>query len=154
MPKINLDTVPRQTGSSYPAPFHEPCADRIRQRLGDAGGLTQFGVNRMELPPGAWSSQRHWHSAEDEFVYVLSGEVALVTDAGEQVLRAGDCAGFPKGEPNGHHLLNKSNETAICLEVGSRSREDICTYPDIDMRIDSRDEVYKHKDGTPYPGRG
>jgi uncharacterized cupin superfamily protein len=154
MPKINLDTVPRRTGSSYPAPFHEPCAGRIRQRLGDAGGLTQFGVNRMELPPGAWSSQRHWHSAEDEFVYVLSGEVALVTDAGEQVLRAGDCAAFPKGEPNGHHLLNKSNETAICLEVGSRSREDICTYPDIDMRIDSRDEVYKHKDGTPYPGRG
>ncbi|HET7306659.1 MAG TPA: cupin domain-containing protein [Gammaproteobacteria bacterium] len=153
MPKLDLDSIPRHTGSSYPAPFHEPCAPRIRQGLGDAGGLTGFGVNRLELEPGAWSSQRHWHSAEDEFVYVLSGELVLVTDAGEQTLRAGDCAAFPKGEPNGHHLINKSRETAVCLEVGGRSSEDICTYSDIDMRIDSRDEIYTHRDGTPYPPR-
>lgn len=153
MPRIDLDSVPRRSGSSYPAPFHEPCARRVRQRLGDAGGLTDFGVNRLELPPGVWSSQRHWHSVEDEFVYVLQGEVTLATDAGEQVLRAGDCAAFPKGEPNGHHLINKSSETAICLEVGTRSREDVCTYPDIDMRIDSRDATYTHKNGEPYPPR-
>ncbi len=154
MPKLNLNSIPHHTGSSYPAPFHEPCAPRIRQRLGKAGGLTDFGLNRLELSPGAWSSQRHWHSAEDEFVYVLSGEVALITNAGEEVLRAGDCAAFPKGDANGHHLVNKSNATAICLEAGSRSGDDNCTYPDIDMRIDSRDERYTHKDGTPYPPRG
>ncbi|HET6655891.1 MAG TPA: cupin domain-containing protein [Gammaproteobacteria bacterium] len=153
MPKLDLNTIPRRTGSSYPAPFHEPCSNRVRQRLGDAGGLTSFGVNRLELEPGAWSSQRHWHSEEDEFVYVLSGELVLVTDAGEQTLRAGDCAAFPKGESNGHQLINKSADTAICLEVGGRSNEDVCTYPDIDLRIDSRDGIYTHKDGTPYPPR-
>ncbi|HET7369210.1 MAG TPA: cupin domain-containing protein [Gammaproteobacteria bacterium] len=153
MPQLDLNQIPRRTGSSYPAPFHEPCSNRLRQVLGDAGGLTDFGVNRLELQPGSWSSQRHWHSEEDEFVYVLAGELTLVTDEGEQTLRAGDCAAFPKGDTNGHQLINKSNGTAICLEVGSRSKTDVCTYPDIDMRIDSRDEIYTHKDGTPYPSR-
>ncbi|HET6724584.1 MAG TPA: cupin domain-containing protein [Gammaproteobacteria bacterium] len=154
MPKLDLNAIPGHTGSSYPAPFHEPCASRVRQRLGDAGGLTDFGVNRLELKSGAWSSQRHWHSEEDEFVYVLSGELVLVTDAGEETLRAGDCAAFPKGDANGHHLINRSDETAVCLEAGGRSGTDVCSYPDIDMRIDSRDEVYTHRDGTPYPKRG
>src|SRR5581483_9194561 len=91
MPKLDVASIQKRTGSGYPAPFHEPVRSRIRQRLGDAGGLTQFGVNLLTLPPGAWSSQRHWHTGEDEFVYVLSGEVTLITNKGEEVLRAGDC---------------------------------------------------------------
>lgn len=154
MPKLDLSAIPGKTGSSYPAPFHEPCAERRRQALGKAGGLTDFGVNRLELPPGAWSSQRHWHSEEDEFVCVLSGEVVLVTDAGEETLRAGDVAAFPKNDPDGHQLINKSKRAAICLEAGSSSGSDVCTYPDIDMRIDSREERYRHADDTPYPPRG
>ncbi len=98
MPKrIDLSTVKSVTGSGYPPPFHLDCAARIRQRLGDAAGLTDFGVNLMRLPPGTWSSQRHWHAAEDEFVYILEGEVQLVTDAGEETLRAGDCAASRRG---------------------------------------------------------
>src|SRR5438105_13151657 len=109
MGKIDPTSLSERKGSSYPAPFDQPAAGRIRQRLGDAGGLTQFGVNLLHLPPGAWSSQRHWHSGEDEFVYVLSGEVTLVTDKGEELLRAGECAAFPKNLADGHHLINKSN---------------------------------------------
>ena len=96
MPKIDLAAVPAHKGSGYPPPFDAPCATRTRRRLGDAGGLTDFGVNLMTLPPGGWSSQRHWHSHEDELVYVLEGEVTLVEDGGETLLRAGDCATFPK----------------------------------------------------------
>lgn len=153
MPKIDQNAAPVRTGSGYPSPFDEPCAERLRKRLGDAGGLSQFGVNLLHLPPGAWSSQRHWHSSEDEFVYVVSGEVTLVTDKGEEVLRAGDCAAFPKGLPDGHHLINKSDSLAVCLEVGTRSGTDICRYPDIDMQIDSHVGRYTHRDGTPYPNR-
>src|SRR3954464_8993655 len=137
MAKINVSAVPERRGSGYPAPFLEPCANRARQRLGDAGGLTQFGVNLLHLPPGVWSSQRHSHTAEDEFVYVVSGEVTLIDNEGEHVLRAGDCAAFPKDVPNGHQLVNKSGVLAVCLEVGSRSPEDACDYPDIDMKIES-----------------
>src|SRR6185437_732878 len=126
---------------------------RTRRALGNAAGLTQFGVNLLTLPPGAASSQRHWHSAEDEFVYVLSGEVTLITDAGEQELRAGDCAGFPMNDGNGHQLVNKSADLATCLEIGARSNHDVCTYSDIDMKIDSKIGRYTHKDGTPYPER-
>lgn len=153
MPKIDVKSVPERKGSGYPAPFDEPCTNRLRQRLGDAGGLTQFGVNLLQLPPGAWSSQRHWHSAEDEFVYVVSGAVTLVTDEGERVLRPGDCAAFPKNDGNGHHLINKSDKIALCLEVGTRSDDDFCRYSEIDMQIDSRDGRYRHRDGTPYPER-
>jgi len=154
MPKIDIKSVPERKGSGYPAPFHLKAGERVRQALGDAGGLSDFGVNLLGLPPGAWSSQRHWHSAEDEFVWVLSGEVTLVTDEGEQVLRAGDCATFAKNQPNGHHLINKSAAMATVLEVGTRSAVDICEYPDIDMRIDARVGHYTHRDGTPYPPRG
>jgi len=117
---INVKALPVVTGSRYPAPFDAPCAQRTRQRLGDAAGLTDFGVNLLRLPPGVWSSQRHWHGAEDEFVYVLEGEVVLVTDAGEEILRVGDCAGFKAGLKDGHHLLNRSPKDAVVLEVGSR----------------------------------
>ena len=105
MPKIDIAAVPAVRGVGYPPPFGAPCADRIRRRLGNAGGLTDFGVNLMRLPPGNWSSQRHWHSHEDEFVYVLEGELTLVEDGGETVLRAGDCAAFPKNTGDGHFEL-------------------------------------------------
>ena len=152
MAAINVKRLRKRTGSGYPAPFDQPMAGRIRQRLGDAAGLTQFGVNLLQLMPGAWSSQRHWHLEEDEFVFVLSGEVVLVTDAGEETLKAGDCAGFPKGKRDGHHLINRSKtKAAACLEIGTRSEVDFCGYPDIDMVIDSKVGKYTHRDGTPYP---
>lgn len=147
--KIDKDKAPTKHGTGYPPPFDEPCKHRRRWKLGDAAGLTQFGVNLMRLPPGQWSSQRHWHSREDEFVWVLEGEVWLVTDQGEEKLVPGDCAGFPAGVPNGHHLQNRSDQEAVLLEVGTRApHEDSGDYPDIDMRFDP--EGFKHKDGTPY----
>jgi uncharacterized cupin superfamily protein len=152
MPKrVDLQSVISSTGSGYPQPFDVPCAKRVRQRLGDAAELTDFGVNRLRLPPGAWSSQRHWHVAEDEFVYVIEGEVVLVTDAGEEVLKVGDCAGFKAGTKDGHHLQNRSSRDAVVLEVGSRKSQDAGEYSDIDMRFS--DTGYTRKDGTPYPKR-
>ncbi|VIO71440.1 hypothetical protein CI1B_36240 [Bradyrhizobium ivorense] len=150
MPKIDLANVPERKGSGYPAEFAAACAERVRQRLGDAGGLTDFGVNLMRLPPGNWSSQRHWHSHEDEFVYLLAGELVLVEDGGETVLRAGDCAAFAKNSGNGHHMINRSQATAIYLEVGSRSPDDVITCSDIDMMSPSSDGRFLHKDGTSY----
>src|SRR5580698_6848868 len=108
MPKINPADAKLISGSRYPPPFDIPCRDRTSLRLGDVAGLTQFGVNLQRLTPGTWSSQRHWHSHEDEFVYILEGEVVLVTDAGDEILRAGDCAGFKGGDRNGHCLQNRS----------------------------------------------
>ena len=154
MPKIDIDALPRRTACGYPVPFDAPCMGRIRRRLGDAAGLQDFGVNLLELPPGVWSSQRHWHTAEDEFVWVLEGEVVLIDDAGEHVLRAGECAGFAKGDGNGHHLVNRSDATVRCLEIGSRKPDDdACNYPDIDMYL-QRGAGFTHKDGSPYPPRG
>ena len=150
MPKIDMTGVVRRTGSQYPSPFDQPCASRIRERLGDAGGLSQFGVNRLTLPPGAWSSQRHWHSHEDEFLYVLSGEVTLVDDDGAHLLVAGDCAAFPAGAPNGHHLQNRSDADAIVIEVGARLPDvDATDYPDIDMRYDP-ERGYVRRNGSRY----
>lgn len=153
MPKLDLAAIARRTGSGYPDPFHLPTAGRSRQALGDAGGLTQFGVNLLQLPPGTWSSQRHWHTAEDEFVYIVSGEVVLVTDAGETLLRAGDCAAFAAGVRDGHHLVNRSSGLAVCLEVGSRVPGDCAGYPDVDLLYDGTAERYTRRDGTPYPSR-
>ncbi len=150
MSRIDIDRIEAQRGSSYPDPHDKPCRERIRKRLGDAGGLSDFGVNLLELSPGGWSSQRHWHSDEDEFVWIVRGEAVLVSDAGETILRAGDCAAFPKGHADGHHLVNRSSAPVICLEVGSRSSSDRCTYPDIDMYVESADETYRHRDGTPW----
>jgi uncharacterized cupin superfamily protein len=153
MKKIDPQDAPSRTGSGYPAPHDEPCRRRVRRRLGEAGGLTQFGVNELTLPPGAWSSQRHWHSAEDEFVMVLAGEVVLVTDEGEEMLRAGDCAAFKAGDPDGHHLVNRSGADATLLEVGSRSMEDRTVYSDIDMVAEPREDLFRHQDGSPYPAQ-
>lgn len=153
MPKIDINAVPKRKGAPYPPPFDVPCAERVRQRLGDAGGLKDFGVNLMHLPPGNWSSQRHWHSHEDEFVYVLEGEVTLIEDGGETVLRAGDCAAFAKGTGNGHHMINRSSAMAVYLEIGSRQLDDLTTCSDIDMMSSNADGRFVHKDGTPYPER-
>ncbi|MBS0386735.1 MAG: cupin domain-containing protein [Proteobacteria bacterium] len=136
MSKIDIASAPQRTGSDYPKPYDLPCAKRHRTQLGDAAGLTDFGANLLRLPPGTWSSQRHWHDREDEFIYVVAGEVALVTDEGETVLKAGDCAGFAKNVANGHHLINKSNGDALVLEVGTRTTDDVTMYADIDMKYD------------------
>src|SRR6478735_2143839 len=151
MPKIDIEAAPPRIGSDYPPPHDAPCQGRRRQALGDAAGLDQFGVNLMRLPPGQWSSQRHWHSAEDEFVWVVEGEVVLVEDGGETVLRPGDCAGFKAGVANGHHLENRSDREAVLLEMGSRRPDqDTCSYSDIDMVARAGEDFYRHRDGTPY----
>jgi uncharacterized cupin superfamily protein len=150
--KIDIQAAPMRTGTDYPPPFDAPCRGRERRRLGDAAGLTQFGINLLRLPPGYWSSQRHWQHREDEFVYVVAGEVVMVTDDGEEVLRAGDCAGFKGGDPNGHHLQNRSTADALLLEIGTRlpDGEDGVTYPDIDLHIAAGSTRYTHKDREPY----
>jgi uncharacterized cupin superfamily protein len=149
MPKIDVANVPERRGSNYPSPFAELAGQRVRKALGNAGGLKDFGVNLTELPPGAWSSQRHWHTCEDEFVFVLAGELTMVTDAGEQVLRAEDCAAFPKNVADGHHLINRSDALATYLEIGIRADTDSCHYPDIDLHCEV-DGNYTHKDGSAY----
>ena len=117
--RIDASALTSVVGTLYPSPYDVPCRPRERTKLGDAAGLSQFGVNLLHLPPGAWSSQRHWHTREDEFVYVLFGEVVLVTDGGEEVLRAGDAAGFPAGDTNGHCLQNRSNAESSGTAVTS-----------------------------------
>lgn len=154
--RIDVVKLEKLVGTLYPSPFDEPCRARERTRLGDAAGLTQYGVNLLRLPPGAWSSQRHWHIAQDEFIYVLSGEVTLVTDGGEEVLRAGDCAGFKANDPDGHCLQNRSDKDAQVLEVGTRITGDAAHYSDIDMVAPAGGTParYTHRDGTPYPDLG
>ena len=151
--RIDIAGLTTVAGTLYPSPFDLPCRARERSKLGDAAGLTQFGVNLCRLPPGAWSSQRHWHTGGDEFVYVVSGEVVLVTEGGEEVLRAGDSAGFPAGDTNGHCFQNRSDREAEILEVGTRVPGDTAYYPDIDMvaPADGKPAAYAHRDGTPYP---
>lgn len=151
--KVDPARVAERKGSGYPAPFHEKSPTRTKRALGDVAGLSDFGVNLTRLPPGEWSSQRHWHSEEDEFVYVLEGELTLITDAGRETIRAGEGAGFPKGAANGHHFINEGRVDAVYLEIGSRSAMDACTYPDIDLHFDSKTDCYSHKDGAPYPRR-
>jgi uncharacterized cupin superfamily protein len=142
-------TVPERTGSSYPAPLDVPCRARGKRALGNEVGLTHFGVNLTRLEPGAWSAQRHWHTRQDEFVYVLEGELTLVTDAGEQTLRPGMAAGFPAGAPDGHHLVNRTERTALYLEVGDRTPGDEVHYPDVDLFVDVNFRM-RHKNGDPY----
>jgi uncharacterized cupin superfamily protein len=145
-------SVPPRLGSIYPAPFGAKLAGREKRALGDALELTQFGVNLVTLPPGAWSSQRHWHAHEDEFIYVLQGEVTLVTDTGQKTLTAGMAAGFPAGKADGHHLINQSDKPALCLEVGTRAGNEVAQYSDIDMvaRKEGGRFVFTHKNGDPY----
>ena len=151
--RIDQNEVAAVIGSGYPTPFDAPCATRVRRRLGDAAGLSDFGVNLLRLPPGSWSSQRHCHTREDEFVFVLEGEVVLVTNTGEEILRPGDSAGFKPGPQDAHHLQNRSPRDAVLLEVGSRKpQEDEAYYPDIDLHV-SLAGGFTHRDGQPYPKR-
>lgn len=152
--RIDPKTLPVSSGTTYPAPYDEPCRARHRIRLGDAAGLTQYGVNLLRLEPGAWSSQRHWHTGGDEFIYVLSGEVVLVTDAGEEVLRPGDGAGFKAADPDGHHLQNRSGADATILEIGSRIPGEAAYYPEADLVAHvagAKPGGYTRRDGTRYP---
>jgi uncharacterized cupin superfamily protein len=154
MSKIAIASLKTDSSTGYPEPFRQIVLGRVRKRLGNAVGLDQFGVNLTTLKPGAASAQRHWHAAEDEFVYMLAGEVVLYEDGGEIVLRAGDAAGFKAGVANGHCLTNRTDRDAIYLEIGTRSAAERVEYPDIDMRLE-RDEKrmrYLHKPGEPYPG--
>jgi uncharacterized cupin superfamily protein len=154
--RIDIAALTSVVGTLYPSPFDLPCRARERTKLGDAAGLSQFGVNLLRLPPGAWSSQRHWHTREDEFVYVLSGEVVLVTDGGEEVLRAGDSAGFRAGDTSGHCLQNRSTADVRVLEIGTRVPGDSAFYSDIDMVAPAGGQpaLYTRRDGTPYPDVG
>jgi uncharacterized cupin superfamily protein len=152
LPALDPASVPTVVSTAYPEPFRALVAGRERRRLGDALGLKNFGVNLTCLKPGSASSQRHWHVKQDEFVYILEGELVLVSDAGEQVLTPGMAAGFPAGKHDGHHLVNRSGRDAIFLEIGDRTPGDEGEYPDIDMVFRIRDgkSLYLHKDGTPY----
>ena len=154
MPKIDLTSAPSAKGSTYPPPHDEACKGRDALRLGIAAGLTQFGVNLVTLEPGAWSSQRHWHAVEDEFVWVVEGELVLVEDGGETLLGPGDCAGFKGGVENGHHLVNRTDRPARFLAVGTRENADHGVYPDIDMKFlpgrYSGGGGFSYKDGTRY----
>jgi len=154
MPKIDIDGLKTDSITGYPEPFREVVRGRIRKRLGNAAGLDQFGVNLTTLKPGAASAQRHWHAAEDEFVYVVAGEVVLCEDDGEVVLRTGDAAGFKAGVANGHCLINRTDQDAVYLEVGTRAIRERAEYPDIDLRMerDKKGARYLHKSGEPYPG--
>lgn len=151
--RIDAAALTPLVGTLYPPPYDAPCRSRARTRLGDAAGLTQYGVNLLRLPPGAWSSQRHWHTAGDEFIYVLAGEITLVTDEGEEILRPGDAAGFKAGDRNGHCLQNRSAGDALALEIGTRIENDWAYYPDIDMVAPpgGKPAPYTRRDGTPYP---
>ncbi len=151
--KIDVSSAPTVIGARYPSPYDEPCAGRFRRCIGDLAGLTQFGVNLTRLPPGCWSSQRHWHTGEDEFVFVVEGEVVLVTDSGEEMLRAGDCVGFKANAADGHHLQNRSKRDAVVLEVGTRRPDhDRVFYPDIDLQVLEGRDGYAHSNGEPYVG--
>ena len=148
-PALDLAAVPEVSRTDYPEPYRTLVAGRAWRALGDALGLTQFGVNLVRVEPGSASSQRHWHTREDEFVLLLEGELVLVTDGGEQTLTPGMCAGFPAGVPDGHHLVNRSDRPARFLVIGSRVEGDACEYPDIDLRWSAPDN-WAHKSGGPW----
>jgi uncharacterized cupin superfamily protein len=149
---INPENIPEKTSSNYPDQFQSLVAGRFRKRLGDAAGLKNFGVNLTKLTPGSCSALRHWHTKQDEFIYVLEGELTLVTNDGEQTLTSGMAAGFPAGVADGHHLINRSNSEAVYLEIGDRTPDDEVGYPDVDLvaKLSSNGLVFTHKDGSLY----
>ncbi len=151
MKKIDIETAPERIGSRYPGGYHVTGMNKVRKQLADAAGLTQLGVHRLTLEAGAWSGQRHWHSHEDELIYVLAGSVTMITNDGEEILQAGDAAGFRAGNPDAHHFINHTDVPAVLLEIGTRNPEaDTTTYPDIDLLMPAGRRGYLHKDGTPY----
>lgn len=149
MPKLDLDAIPATDRTGYPAPFDRDVAGRWHKSLSDAAGIGDFGVRHVRLEPGAWSSQRHWHEGEDEFVVMLSGEAVLIEEGGRSLMRAGDCAAFPKDVPDGHHLVNQSDVPCVFIAFGRTSGRD-CHYPDVDLHADGPTDRYFRKDGTPY----
>ncbi len=153
MPRIDLSRIPLRTGSGYPPPHDAAMAGRSSLRLGDAGGLTQFGANLIILAPGALSSLRHWHVHEDEFVMVTQGTVTLIDDHGETPMGVGDCATFPAGDPNGHHFRNDTDTEARFLVVGTRAPAEEAFYSDLDMRAETTNGAitFTRKDGSPLP---
>jgi uncharacterized cupin superfamily protein len=151
---IDQTTCPLKTGSIYPEPYASQMAGRRSLRLGQAGGLTQFGANLVILDPGARSSLRHWHRNEDEFVMVTEGELVLLQDEGEYLMRPGDCAAFPAGDPNGHCFVNRTDREARFLVVGTKAPHEVATYSDVDMVMDVKDGAVelRYRDGTPWSG--
>jgi uncharacterized cupin superfamily protein len=147
MPKLDLDSIEQTNRTGYPPPYSEPMGKRHYRRLAEAAGLTDFGVSHVVLEPGGISSQRHWHEGEDEFVVILSGEAVLIEVEGESVMGPGDCAAFPKGVPNGHHLVNRSEQPCVFIAVGKVAVTD-CHYPDIDMHLDAANSRFTRKDGS------
>jgi uncharacterized cupin superfamily protein len=154
MAKIDLAKVPVKTGTIYPAPYNAEVAGRTSLRLGDAGGLTQFGVNIVILAPGAKSSMRHWHLHEDEFVMVIQGSCTLMQDAGPQVMQVGDCAAFPAGVADGHCFVNHTTAEARFLVVGTKAKAEVATYPDVDFMVHQGGGVnrFTYRDGTDWTG--
>jgi uncharacterized cupin superfamily protein len=152
MPKIDISKLPTDTRTGYPPPYDRAVVGRERKRLGNAAGLDQFGVNLTTLKPGASSALRHWHEREDEFIYVLEGELVLIEDGGETLLKPGDAAGFKANDPNGHHLVNRSGRDAVLLEIGTRSKHERAEYSDVDLLVIRDDEGmrYTRKNGEPY----
>jgi uncharacterized cupin superfamily protein len=154
MPRLDLSQVPVRTGSIYPEPYASQMAGRSSLRLGDAGGLTQFGANLVTLAPGARSSLRHWHQVEDEFVYVLEGICTLIQDAGETDMGPGEAAAFKAGDTDGHCFVNKTGAPARFLVIGTRAPSEVATYSDVDMmvRLENGTARFTYKDGTPWDG--
>ena len=152
LPALDPATVEEIRRSGYPEPYRSRMGDRMKKRLGDACGLTKFGVNLVTLGPGGQSALRHWHTLEDEFVYILAGEVVLISDAGEQILRAGMCAGYPATKRDAHHFVNRSKDPAQYLEIGNRIDGDNAFYPDDDLLWVETESgtIAAHKDGTHY----
>jgi uncharacterized cupin superfamily protein len=149
MPKLDLDTIERTNRTGYPPPHDAPMGKRHYRKLGLAAGIADFGISHVTLEPGGISSQRHWHEGEDEFVVILEGEAVLVEEGGESVMHAGDCAAFPKGVPNGHHLVNRSDAPCTFVAAGKAAATD-CHYPDIDVHLDAASGTFTHKDGSAY----
>lgn len=149
MPKIDLDAIPQTNRTGYPPPYADEVQGRLYRRLGPASKLVDFGVSHVTLKPGAWSGQRHWHAGEDEFLVMIAGAAVLVDDDGRAPLKPGDCLAYPKGDPNGHHIVNDSDTDCVFVVVGRPAASD-CYYPDIDMHLDGPSQAYRRKDGTPY----
>lgn len=149
MPKLDLDAIEQINRTGYPPPYAAPMAKRYYRRLAPAAGLEDFGASHVVLAPGGISSQRHWHEGEDELIVMIEGEAVLIEDEGETVMRAGDIAAFPKGVPNGHHLVNRSARPCVFVAIGKAAASD-CHYPDIDLHLDGASGAFVRKDGTPY----
>jgi uncharacterized cupin superfamily protein len=149
MPKVDLDAIPQTNATGYPPAYADVVQGRLYRRLAPAAGIADFGVSHVTLLPGAWSSQRHWHEGEDEFLVMLAGEAVLIDDRGRTPLKAGDCVAYPKADGNGHHVINEGDTDCVFVVVGRPSTTD-CHYPDIDMHLDGATQQICRKDGTPY----